>query len=474
MATRTFFGQHIRKPFLVLLVVEACTLFGSLYSASYFRFQSDLSTFFFGFDSLWISAAIIALVTPISMLATGLYQVRTREGLSGVLIRIVVSFLVSGLFLTITYYSFSSIITGQGAIIPDREVIALAYLQSFFVIGAIRVVFFQLIDSEKFKKRVLVYGAGKTASHIDSRLRRKSDRRGFEIVGYVPVEHQQKKVDDSKLIRLNTSLLEYSRKFNIDEIVIAINDSSRNISVHELVNCKLNGIETIDILSFFEREAGQIRVDFLDPAWLVISEGFHHSKFQNALKRCVDILASLVILLIASPLMLLTAVAIWLEDGIRAPILYRQTRVGKQGELFTVYKFRSMHTDAEKGGAVWASKTDSRITRVGSFIRKTRIDEFPQMLNVLNGTMSIVGPRPERPEFIPDLAANIPYYHERHIVKPGVTGWAQVLYPYGSSINDSYQKQLFDMYYVKNHSLFLDVLIMLQTVEVVLFGKGAR
>ena len=172
--------------------------------------------------------------------------------------------------------------------------------------------------------------------------------------------------------------------------------------------------------------------------------------------------------------MLLTIVAIWIEDGLSAPIFYSQTRVGKQGKTFSIYKFRSMRTDAETEGAVWAAKTDSRVTKVGAFIRKTRLDEFPQIANVLNGSMSFVGPRPERPEFIDNLANQIPYYHERHLVKPGVTGWAQLLYPYGSSVNDSYQKQLFDMYYVKNHNLFLDVLILLQTVEVVLFGKGAR
>jgi sugar transferase (PEP-CTERM system associated) len=465
--TKTVYRQHIRYPFLGLLILETCTLFGTVYSASYLRFHSNLDVFFTDVESLWISAAIIASVTPIAMLATGLYQSKTREGLAGVLIRIVVSFLGSGLFITGLYYAFPDIIAGRG-------IIVLAYLQSFFIIGTLRAIFFELIDSEKFKKRVLVFGAGKTASYIDSKLRRKSDRRGFEIVGYVAVEHQNQLVDESKLVNINTSLLEYSRQYGVDEIVIAISDTSQNIPVNELVNCKLNGIETIDILSFFEREAGQIRVDIIDPAWLVTSEGFHQSEFQDTLKRCFDILSSFVILLVASPFLILTVIAIWLEDGITAPIFYSQIRVGKRGALFKVYKFRSMRIDAEKAGAVWASKTDNRITGVGSFIRKTRLDEFPQILNVLNGSMSFVGPRPERPEFINDLAEEIPYYHERHIVKPGVTGWAQLLYPYGASINDSYQKQLFDMYYVKNHNLFLDVLILLQTVEVVLFGKGAR
>ncbi len=352
---------------------------------------------------------------------------------------------------------------------------AISYLQSFFVITTGRAVFSELVDSSAFKRRILVYGAGGTASHIDAKLRRKSDRRGFEIVGYILLPNQACKIDESKLITCNKSLLSFVREIEVDEIVVATSDINTEISVDELVNCKLSGIGVVDILSFFEREAGQIRVDILEPAWLVTSEGFHQSKIQNSIKKIFDITASFTILTIAAPFLILTIIAIWIEDGTRAPIFYSQQRVGKQGLPFKVYKFRSMRDNAEKPGeAVWASKTDDRVTRVGAFIRKTRLDEFPQILNVLNGTMSFVGPRPERPQFVENLEKEIPYYDVRHMVKPGITGWAQLLYPYGSSIGDSYQKQLFDMYYVKNHTLFLDCLILLQTVEVVLFGKGAR
>ena len=245
--------------------------------------------------------------------------------------------------------------------------------------------------------------------------------------------------------------------------------------VDELVECKFRGIDVIDILSFFEREVGQIRIDIMDPKWLVFSEGYYQSQINDALKRVFDLIASFVILFVASPFIILTIIAIKIEEGIRAPIFYHQIRVGLNAKEYPVYKFRSMCIDAEKKGeAVWATKQDSRVTRVGGLIRKTRIDELPQIYNVLNGSMSFVGPRPERPQFVKELAKDIPYYHERHLVKPGVTGWAQLLYPYGASLNDSYQKQLFDMYYVKNKSIFLDLLILLQTVEVVLFGKGAR
>ena len=468
MASVRIFHSYIKTPFLLLIIFETGVLFIAVYAASYIRFYSDKSSFTAIFDDLWKVALVFAVITIFSMLATGLYQGQIREGFAGVLIRIVISFVASIVLTSLIFYLFPGLFLGRG-------IMAISYLQSFFVIAMARVVFFELVDSSAFKTRILVYGAGETASHIDAKLRRKADRRGFDIVGYILLSGQTCQIVKSKLINSNKPLLSIVREIEVDEIVVATSDISIEISVDELVNCKLSGIGVVDILSFFEREAGQIRVDILEPTWLVTSEGFRQSNIQNSIKKIFDITVSLVILIIAAPFLILTAIAIWLEGGGKAPIFYSQQRVGKQGTLFKVYKFRSMRDDAENPGeAVWASKTDDRVTRVGAFIRKTRLDEFPQILNVLNGTMSFVGPRPERPQFVEELEKEIPYYDVRHMVKPGVTGWAQLLYPYGSSIGDAYQKQLFDMYYVKNHTLFLDCLILLQTVEVVLFGKGAR
>ncbi len=448
-----------------MLVLEALVLMVSVHTGNFLRLYPGQHLIEGG---VWVQATIIVLVTVVTMLATGLYQGQLREGMAGVLLRIIISFIASGVLVSLIFYLFPDLLLGRGIII-------IAYFQAFFVIGTIRVFFFEVVDTTAFRKRILIYGAGFTASHIDTKLRRKADRRGFEIIGYLPINGQDIKVNSAKLITSTESLLQYSRKNNVDEIVVAVSDVKREIPVDELVDCKLNGITVIDILTFFEREAGQIRVDILDPAWLVTSEGFKQSKFRDGVKRVFDMFASFIILTVASPFLLLTIIAILIEDGLKAPVFYSQIRVGKKGMHYSVYKFRSMRTDAEQAGeAVWAKKEDSRVTRVGAFIRKTRLDEFPQILNVLRGTMSFVGPRPERPEFVGNLAKEIPYYSERHLVKPGVTGWAQLLYPYGSSIDDSYQKQLYDMYYIKNHSLFLDCLILLQTVEVVLFGKGAR
>ena len=468
MARVRVFKSYLKTPFLILLVLEVLLIFISVYSAAYIRFINTPDGFLAIADKLWLSAAFLAVLNPVAMLATGLYQGNIREGMAGILLRLLISLIAAWVLITLFFYIFPDLDRGRG-------IVFIAQVQSFFVLGTLRAFFLELVDTETFKKRILVFGAGKTASIIESKLRRKSDRRTFNIVGYVLMDQQEQMIADDKLLNLEGSLYQCVLENDIDEIIVAKTDTDTEIPVDELVECKFRGIEVVDILSFFEREVGQIRIDIMDPKWLVFSEGYFQSEIHDALKRVFDLLASLVILIVASPFMLLTILAIKIEDGLRAPIFYHQIRVGLNAAHYPVYKFRSMSIDAEKKGeAVWATKQDSRVTRVGTFIRKTRIDELPQIYNVLNGSMSFVGPRPERPQFVEELAKEIPYYHERHLVKPGVTGWAQLLYPYGASFKDSYQKQLFDMYYVKNKSLFLDLLILLQTVEVVLFGKGAR
>ena len=241
--------------------------------------------------------------------------------------------------------------------------------------------------------------------------------------------------------------------------------------MHEILDCKMSGVDVVDLLSFFEREMGKIKLDVLDPSWMFLSDGFRGGSVRAYLKRLFDILLALALLPLLLPLMLLVAIAVFVEGGFRGPILYRQVRVGENGRPFRMVKFRSMKTDAEKDGAQWASRNDARVTRVGGVIRKVRLDELPQIFNVLRGSMSFVGPRPERPEFVEQLAENIPYYNERHRVKPGLTGWAQICYQYGSSEEDAFEKLQYDLYYVKNYSLLLDLMILVQTLEVVLMGK---
>ena len=270
-------------------------------------------------------------------------------------------------------------------------------------------------------------------------------------------------------------LINYVADNHIDQIVLAADERRKGLPVQDLLDCKMSGIEVIDLPSFFERETGQIRLDILQPSWLFLSEGFGVSTFRLVKKRLFDLTIVLLLLPLVMPIMLLSALAILLDSKGKGGILYRQIRVGKNGQLFEILKFRSMVVDAEKDGmARWASTNDKRVTRVGSFMRKYRLDELPQFFNILKGEMSFVGPRPERPEFVNELAENIPYYNERHRVKPGLTGWAQIRYPYGASIEDGKQKFQYDLYYVKNYSNFFDAFVLLQTADAVLFGKGAR
>ena len=263
-----------------------------------------------------------------------------------------------------------------------------------------------------------------------------------------------------------------ARKQGIGEIVVAVDDQRLGLPVNELLQCKLAGIHITDVLTFVEREAQRIDVSLLKPSWLIFSDGCGNRGVRRWSMRIFDMFAAGLLLALTWPLMMFAVIAIKIEDGLRAPVLYSQERVGLNGKVFKVHKFRSMIENAEKGGAQWAQKNDMRVTRVGEFIRKYRIDELPQLFNILVGDMAFVGPRPERPVFVDQLTQELPYYGERHRVKPGLTGWAQLNYPYGASVADSLRKLEYDMYYVKNNSLLLDVMILLQTAEVVLFGRG--
>jgi sugar transferase (PEP-CTERM system associated) len=239
-----------------------------------------------------------------------------------------------------------------------------------------------------------------------------------------------------------------------------------------LLRCRLSGIGVIDLIHFLERETGKVDVRLLNPSHIIFASGFTRNALRRFNVRALDIVGSLGLLLVAWPIFVVAAIAIYLED--RGPVLYRQARVGLEGRVFNLIKFRSMRVDAERGRAQWATREDTRVTRVGRIMRKYRIDELPQIFNVLRGHMSIVGPRPERPEFVADLELKIPYYRERHYTKPGLTGWAQLCYQYGSSEDDAIEKLQYDLYYLKNHSLLFDLAILVQTAEVVLWQKGAR
>jgi len=345
----------------------------------------------------------------------------------------------------------------------------------YLVLALWRVLFLSFVDADLFKRRVVMLGAGERAAEVARKMRRKTDQRGFKILGYVPVGADAVVIPAASLLRLDESLCDWTTRLGVDEIVVGPDDRRGTLPVDALLECKQRGVAVTELAEFFEREAGKIKMDLTNPSWLVFSDGFNISPMRRTIKRAFDMATAALVLLVAWPFMLLTTLAIRLESGRGAPILYSQERVGENGKTFPVIKFRSMRTDAESDGkARWASKNDDRVTRVGRFIRKTRLDELPQLWNVLRGDMSIIGPRPERPQFVDDFNAKIRYYSLRHCVKPGLTGWAQLRYPYGSSFEDAEEKLKFDLFYVKNHNLVFDLAILVQTVEVVLFGRGAR
>lgn len=451
----------------ILWLLEVVVIVVAVMAAAWLRFHNDREYGQVFAEQAPIRAALVAMLITGAMAAFGLYQVHLRHSRTDVVLRIVLSFAFGGIALAVLYYLFPPAYIGRGVLVMSLAGSAIGVL-------LVRLAGVKAFQSDALKRRVLVFGAGVNADLINSRMRRRSDRRSFTVVGFVPVQGQEVQVHDDLLLRPGEAgLSELVERLDIDELVIAPDERRGGLPMEQMLECAQHGVSVVDLSSFFEREAGMVQLNVVDPSWLVFSGGFDHSTPRRLSKRFFDLVAAGSLLLLSWPLMLLTALAVWLESG--GPVLYRQVRVGERGNHFTLTKFRSMRTDAEKGGvAVWASRNDDRTTRVGKFIRKTRLDELPQLFAVLRGDMSFVGPRPERPQFVDMLNDEVRYYGVRHCMKPGLTGWAQLRYPYGASVRDAEEKLKFDLFYVKNHGLVFDVMILLQTVEVVLFGRGAR
>ena len=454
---------RIPAPLLLLAIAEAVILFVSIYVAALLLFVGDLELSNSVVGSLASRAFSMAVVVLLSFVAVGLYQFHQRINYIDVLTRVIVGFALGSIVLIVIYgLPKSAAATGFWMLAIAVAVLSVLLIRLYFV---------KHVDENIFRRRTFIYGTGSRADNV-SALRRRADRRGFQIVGQIPAVGDEAAPPGEES---GASLSVLALESGAEEIVVAVDDRRGNLPIRDLLDRRLRGVEVIDLVEFLERETGKIPVDLVTPGWLIFSEGFRQSKLRQFTKRVRDLAISGVALLLGWPLLIAIAVAIKLEDGMRSPVLYRQRRVGYLGEPFDLLKFRSMIVDAEADGqAVWASENDARITRVGRLIRKFRFDEVPQIFNVFRGHMSIVGPRPERPEFVEALSETIPYYFERHTVKPGITGWAQLRYVYGASEEAATEKLKYDLYYVKNHSLFLDLVIILQTAEVILWGKGAR
>ncbi len=408
----------------------------------------------------------LAAWTPLAGNVAGLYEPVPARSLQQRASRAMLAVL---LMLPVAFAIFSLLPS------PIKQSPLMPYLAMATVLGVIahRSLLVRFGRSNLLRRRILVLGTGGLASQVSEALRF-SDPQAV-IVGFVPGSNEYEHVVPPAMVMpASGSLASTAQRARVDEVIVALSERrSGSMSLRELLDCKISGIRVSDISTHFERQHGQIRLDYVNAGWLVFGDGFNQGFLRTAIKRLFDILCAATLLVLTLPLMLVTMLLIKLDS--RGSVFYRQERVGLNGRSFDVLKFRSMRCDAEQDGQPrWAGAADDRVTRVGRLIRMTRIDELPQLCNVLKGEMSMVGPRPERPFFVDSLTKDIPYYAVRHSIKPGVTGWAQVRYQYGSTVDDAKQKLQYDLYYVKNHTLFLDLLIMFETVSVVLTGKGAR
>ncbi len=461
------YNHYVSRLTLALICTEICLLMTVFYVGVGIRYVSWGNIEINLFLSELPGALTFAFVIITSMAAMGMYQSDFKLDFESILLRLMPAFALSFAIMTFIFYVLPDLYFGRG-------LLAIAMILAFALLLLLRMLFFRLPGVEFFRPRAIVLGTGNSAHELYKLIAEKSFFRNHNIVGYVPFYGEERKVPVTAIIEKNSNLGVLAAQKDVSEVIVATQERrGGGFPIQELLECKMNGINVMDIATFYEKERGYIRMDSLQPSWLVFGRGFDQSLIRSLIKRIFDLCASILLLIVTLPVMLITIIIIFLEDG--KPIFYRQARIGRGGTVFSVIKFRSMRKDAEKGGRPqWSTEDDPRITRIGKIIRKLRIDELPQIINVLKGEMSFVGPRPERPYFVDMLIAQVPYYNIRHSVKPGITGWAQVRYPYGSSVEDSIEKLQYDLYYVKNHSLFLDLIILIDTVGVVLLGKGGR
>jgi sugar transferase (PEP-CTERM system associated) len=441
---------------------------------------SVLVQYFFGESFVVVSlidfvtqVGLFTFLVLIAALSVGLYEAKLRETFRGVIRRIFVSVAISYFVIEVVSNTFLNNIEISQYFLPSYAGMTIITLVVFrYFINR-----FGMLGLSQSK--IIVVGAGERASIIEKRMRREVDRLGFQLLGFIPIpgDNREEGIQNEKLlhVKVDENFRNFIADNEIDEVVIACDQRRGTLPVEILFDCRLRGVEVTDLLNFMERETGQIVVNLMYPSWVIYSNGFNSQNYlRDALDYTMNCLMATLVLIFAWPFMLLTAIIIFIEDlkTKDASVLYKQERVGLNGQLFNIIKFRSMRLDAEKNGAKWATANDTRVTKIGAFIRKFRIDELPQIWNIFRGEMSFIGPRPERPQFVEQLIREIPYYNQRHNVKPGLAGWAQLNYPYGASIEDSMEKLKFDLYYVKHQSIMLDILILIRTVEVVLFGKG--
>jgi sugar transferase (PEP-CTERM system associated) len=452
------FNRQVSPLGLTAFGFEIVLIFSSLLAAVYLNGDG-------GRDALWKIAVITALC-QLCFYYNDLYDLTTVNSRRELIVRLLQASGAASIVLAILFVVAPNLVIGGSTFVSSIVMFVVAIL-------AWRLIFLYLGRLHQLQERLLIIGTGPTARKVARQVLDQHDF-AYRIVGFLDEDPAMigRSVVNPRVIGTPADIARLIRDHQIDRIVVGLTDRRGKLPLDGLLDAKLAGVRVEDSETLYERLTGKILLDELKPSWLIFSDGFRARRITRFIKRVTDLGLSAAGLLVSAPIMALTTLAIRLDsDG---PALYAQERVGENGRVFTLYKFRSMRTDAERGVPVWARDDDDRITRVGRFLRLTRLDELPQLWNVLRGDMSFVGPRPERPFFVEQLAAAIPYYKQRHAVKPGVTGWAQVKYRYGSSIDEAREKLRYDLYYIKHLSIFFDLTIIFDTVKVILFGKGAK
>ncbi len=458
------FKHYVPKSLFLLGVGESIILLAAIWGGLNLRYiQAELAIPEFSSHIIEIFSFVI--VVYIVLLATGLYQLETCRDIRITIIRLITSLGLSFIVLSVVLYMLPEIDLW-------RSVIVYALILSFAGLLINRYIFLHIVDLRRLKKRVLVLGAGDRAEMV--RTSGTTGSNDVKFICFLRLNKNENNIQDARDHDKKYPLKNYIEEYGIQEIVVAIEERRGALPIEELLECKMMGCRIVEATTFIERQSGTVSLKNVNPSWMIFSDGFDGGgNLDHILKRTFDVTASLILLVLSLPILLITAVLVKITS--KGPVFYRQERVGLNGATFDVLKFRSMTVDAEADGVPkWADKNDVRVTAVGRIIRASRIDEIPQIFNVLGGAMSFVGPRPERPFFVNKLEQKIKLYGERHRVKPGITGWAQLNYPYGASEEDTKRKLEYDLYYIKNYSLFLDFLILIQTVRVVLWPDGVR
>jgi sugar transferase (PEP-CTERM system associated) len=453
------FNRYVSTRSLTIFAGELFLIFGSVALAASFQIEEDLA------GSLW-KIALVTVVCQLCLYYNDFYDLTLVQSNRELVVRLLQAVGAASIVLAALYFTIPALMIGDGIFVSALFV---------FLVGILgwRLLFNRLTHAATLQERILVVGTGETARKVARQILAQRDF-PYAVVGFIDDDASRigERIVNPAIIGTPADIPRLIARREIDRIVVGLSDRRGKLPVEELLHAKMAGIRVEDATTTYERVTGKILIDDLRPSWLIFSDGFRVSRATRWTKRTIDLMLSSVMAVATSPLMVLTAIAIWLESG--RPVVYRQERVGENGRAFTLCKFRSMRTDAEKAGTpLWATDGDERITRVGRFIRTTRLDELPQLWNVIRGDMSFVGPRPERPYFVAELAREIPFYQQRHAVKPGITGWAQVKYRYGASLEDAMEKLRYDLYYIKHLSIVFDLTIVFDTVKVVLFRKGA-